>query len=76
MDTDFLPFVRKTRKVAKPKKGDKKKVQKPDKKPVKKAPTAATSAAAGVPTAAELDALLATKSYINGAHMFCLGFRI
>lgn len=70
MGTDFLPFVRKSRKVAKPKKGGKKKAKKPAKKPAKKAPAAAASAAAspaaGVPTAAELDALLATKSYING----------
>merc|ERR1712032_1165779 len=76
MGTDFLPFVRKARKVAKPKKGGKKKgggKQKGGGKkaaPAKKAaPPAAAAAGAGaassVPTAAQLDALLATKSYVN-----------
>ena len=71
--TDFLPFVRKARKVAKPtkKKSGKKAAAKKAaaKKSAKKAAPAAAAASAGpaVPSAAELDTLLATKSYVNGA---------
>lgn len=65
--TDFFPFVRKARKVAKPKVSSKKKNKNkssknkasPTKKPAK-------SAAAGKYSAAQLDELLATKSYIKG----------
>ena len=73
MGTDFIPFVRKARKVAKPKKGDKAPKKAAPKKaapkkaaPKKAAPAAAAAAGSAVPSAAELDALLATKSYING----------